>query len=181
MKTIKYKSIFRFLIIFLVCTSMSMCQDVKFHFFERTRYSPVCAEINGTQYSSGNYEYSRRGNPFNLTIDDSGFLCYFSRTITAGDNSVWLRLDMRVNESFELNKDYRLGTDDSYARVSYFSDGVKYMFTSTEGYVRFSECKGLDTPNGPYSMSGSFEFIAFDSDNNLTINVSNGTFADLYF
>lgn len=168
---------------FMILTSMSECRNVDFDLFQETLYSPVNAELNGIPYTSGEYTYKcgfyyDDRNPFRFSEHESGFEFSFDRDIVSDDGSVAIFMNLRSELPFELNRQYAIGTNlkDGYAGIILKEDGARYTFMSTGGYVVFTERTG----DNPYVLSGRFEFTARNEKKDSVINVTNGTFENLY-
>lgn len=168
---------------FLLLTSMSECKSGDVPFIEFTRYSPICAELNGVMFTSGDYTYlTWGGSQFNLTKFENEFWFSFYRDIASEKDEVTIQISLHENAPFELNKKYRLDSLDNlkFGKISFTENGVAYNFISTEGYIVFTECLGGEDGIGSYNVSGYFEFTAVDSEKGLSITVTNGTFENIW-
>ena len=164
---------------FVILTSMSECKKGEVLFLTHVEYSPINAELNGVLFTSGDYVYRNwGGSPFDFVDDESEFYFSFYRYIASEDDEVRISLFMHETTPFELNKKYELSSEEAKrATISFKENGVDYRFRSIEGYIVFTECKRGDTS---CIMSGYFEFTAVDSNNGLTLEVTNGIFENLW-
>ena len=157
----------------MILTSMSECRN-------ETKYSPINAELNGISFTSGNYTYTMNmgGSPFYFHEYESDLVFHFEREIVSDDDRVKIIMNLRGELPFELNRQYAIGTNlkDGYAGIILKEDGARYTFMSTGGYVVFTERTG----DNPYVLSGRFEFTARNEKKDSVINVTNGTFENLY-
>lgn len=168
---------------FVILTSMSECEQGNVPLLEYTRYSSINAEINGVLFTSGDYTYRAwGGNPFGFVKFDDRFGFDILRDIVSGDDEVTLQISIGEDSSFELNKKYSLDSFGShkFGKISFTENGVAYNFISNEGYIIFTECKGGEDGTSSYILSGCFEFTAVDSEKDLTITVTNGTFENIW-
>lgn len=166
---------------FVILTSLSECEPGAL--IITTKYAPVSAELNGVLFTSDSVTYLWNSSAADLLKYEDSFTFGFNRHISSSDTSeVSIGITLFEEVPFELNREYRLGTEDDekYGRISFFSDDGgsyrSYRFISSEGYVVFTECTGTSK----YCLSGYFEFTAVDSQNDSTIVVTNGTFENLY-
>ena len=157
---------------------VSSCKKGDIPFIRYTANCPINAEINGTLFTSENYTSVLGQIPSTLTLYPEYFFFSFQRNLTAGENAVMLTISAHEDGSFELNKKYPLSTkyENSYGQVIFTQNGEGYEFVSTEGYIVFTKYQVI---GGTEIVSGHFEFTAIDSDKNLTINITDGTFEDL--
>ena len=157
----------------MILTSMSECRN-------ETKYSPINAELNGISFTSGNYTYTMNmgGSPFYFHEYESDLVFHFEREIVSDDDRVKIIMNLRGELPFELNRQYAIGTNlkDGYAGIILKEDGARYTFMSTGGYVVFTERTG----DNPYVLSGRVEFTARNEKKDRVINVTNGTFENLY-
>lgn len=161
----------------LILTMVSSCKKGDIPFIRYTANCPINAEINGTLFTSENYISVLGQIPSTLTLYPEYFFFSFQRNLTAGENTVKLTINVE-DSSFELNKKYPLSTkyENSYGQVIFTQNGEGYEFVSTEGYIVFTN---YQVTGGTEIVSGHFEFTAVDSDKNLTINITDGTFENL--
>lgn len=168
---------------FILLTSMSECKQGDVPLVEYTRHSPINAEINGVLFTSGDYTYHAwGGNPFGFVKFDDRFGFDILRDIVSGDDEVTLQISIGEEIPFELNKKYSIDSFNShkFGKISFTENSVAYTFISSEGYIIFTECKGGEDGTSSYVLSGRFEFTAVDSEKNLTITVTNGTFENIW-
>lgn len=167
---------------FVILTSMSECKQGDVPLVEYTKYSPVNADINGVSFTSGDYTYlAWGGNPFGFMKYDEGFGFGITRDIVSGDDEVTIHISIREDVPFELNKKYILDNpQNKFGKITFKENGVVYNFISTEGYIIFTDCKGGEDGTSSYILSGCFEFTAVDSEKDLTITVTNGTFENIW-
>lgn len=161
---------------------MAECERGNVPLLQTTRHAPVKAEINGVLFSSEEYTYlGWGGNDIWLSTYESKFSFGFGRDLISNndESSIDLSLSTIQNTPFELNKKYNIGTDvrSGCGQISFTHNGIFYKFVSTEGYIVFTKCIDQSTR---CIVSGYFEFTATDSEKGITINVTNGTFEDLY-
>ncbi len=183
MRMIKLERILSLLIVsFIILTSMSECKQGDVPLVEYTKYSPVNADINGVSFTSGDYTYlAWGGNPFSFMKYDEGFGFGITRDIVSGDDEVTIHISIREDVPFELNKKYILDNPQSkLGKITFKENGVSYNFISTEGYIVFTDCIGGEDGTSSYILSGYFEFTAVDSEKDLTITVTNGTFENIW-
>ena len=183
MRMIKLGRILSLLIVsFIILTSMSECKQGDVPLVEYTKYSPVNADINGVSFTSGDYTYlAWGGNPFGFMKYDEGFGFGITRDIVSGDDEVTIHISIREDVPFELNKKYILDNPQSkLGKITFKENGVVYNFISTEGYIVFTDCIGGEDGTSSYILSGYFEFTAVDSEKDLTITVTNGTFENIW-
>ena len=181
MRMIRLGRILSLLIVsFIILTSMSECKQGDVPLVEYTKYSPVNADINGVSFTSGDYTYlAWGGNPFSFMKYDEGFGFGITRDIVSGDDEVTIHISIREDVPFELNKKYSLDSH-KFGKISFTENGVAYNFVSNEGYIIFTDCKGGEDGTSSYILSGCFEFTAVDSEKDLTITVTNGTFENIW-
>ena len=161
----------------LILTMVSSCKKGDIPFIRYTANCPINAEINGTLFTSENYISVLGQIPSTLTLYPEYFFFSFQRNLTAGENTVKLTINVE-DSSFELNKKYPLSTkyENSYGQVIFTQNGEGYEFVSTDGYIVFTNYQVI---GGTEIVSGHFEFTAVDSDKNLAINITDGTFENL--
>lgn len=171
-----------FLAFLLTLIMVSSCKNGDIPFIRTTYHCPVNAKINGTNFTSQNYTIVLGQTPASLSRYPEFFNFFFQRKLTDGENKVLLMIQTVQDGQLELNKKYPLSTiiennlgHSSFGKVTFTQNEESYEFVSTEGYVVFTECQ----INGLAVISGYFEFTAVDSNKNITINVTDGTFENL--
>lgn len=171
-----------FLAFLLTLIMVSSCKNGDIPFIRFTYHCPIHATINGTLFISENYTSVLGQTPASLSRYTTYFYFLFQRKLSDGENKVLLTIQAAPDGQIELNKKYPLSTitenniaHSSFGKVSFTQNEESYEFVSTEGYVVFTECQ----INGLAVISGYFEFTAVDSNKNITINVTDGTFENL--
>lgn len=171
-----------FLAFLLTLIMVSSCKNGDIPFIRFTYHCPIHATINGTLFISENYTSVLGQTPASLSRYTTYFYFLFQRKLSDGENKVLLTIQAVPDGQIELNKKYPLSTitenniaHSSFGKVSFTQNEESYEFVSTEGYVVFTECQ----INGLAVISGYFEFTAVDSNKNITINVTDGTFENL--
>lgn len=163
---------------------VSSCKNGDILFIRYTYHCPIHATINGTLFISENYTSVLGQPPSTLSRYTNYFYFFFQRKLTAGEKKVLLTIQAVPDGQLELNKKYPLSTitegnlaHSSFGKVSFTHNEESYEFVSTEGYIVFTEkCQIVD---GSEILYGYFEFTAVDSNKNITITVTDGTFENL--
>lgn len=171
-----------FLAFLLTLIMVSSCKNGDIPFIRFTSHCPVNAKINGTNFTSQNYTIVLGQPPATFSRHTNYFYFFFQRKLAAGEKKVLLTIQAVQDGQLELNKKYPLSTItegnlaySSFGKVSFTHNEESYEFVSTEGYIVFTECQ----INGLAVLSGYFEFVAVDSNKNITITVTDGTFENL--
>lgn len=173
-----------FLAFLLTLIMVSSCKNGDIPFIRFTYHCPIHATINGTLFISENYTSVLGQTPASFSRYTSFFYFLFQRKLSDGENKVLLTIQAVPDGQIELNKKYPLSTitenniaHSSFGKVSFTQNEESYEFVSTEGYIVFTEkCQIID---GSEILYGYFEFTAVDSNKNITINVTDGTFENL--
>ena len=162
---------------FFLLTSMSECKRGNVPLLQYTYECPITAELNGILYQSEEYTQLAWGDMMSAFKKyEEGqsllFSFYFMRDISTIDgDEITIRLFIEEDEDpFELNKKYKLTNSQTRCgKIFYYKNAQMYEFVSNEGYVVF-------TQYDDYHISGNFEFTAIDTEHDLTLEVTNGTF-----
>lgn len=165
------KSYIRILVIATSLFMLCSCEVAKMFFGPWTLDAPTTCLIDGIRFSSSPEEIPRQFWPgTDLQTTENSFSIRYSRDLKSADSSATLVIDLKIDEVFEICKEYE-------CTGSITLEGTKYAMT--EGWIMFRDYNSDAQSAANSCISAAFEFSA-QSESGDIVQITEGTFEELW-